>query len=151
MFLAAHLASCKVIEDCRDGQLGDQLKLVPTSPNHPSRKFRIIQLWDNAPGTVASGAPKNAETVLTRFITRDRWVSSKRRWPTRRPSPLKVDLMEEARKLCERFQQTLEEVRQDRAKREPWECVADDGLDPLPGETMKEYCTRVRPHNHQRW
>jgi hypothetical protein len=154
MFLGAHLESSKLIEDCRAGQPGDQLKLIPTSPNHPSRKFRIIQLWDKYTGGTGPQAIEETskdKTVLTPFITRDQRASNKRRWPCRRPSPLKVDLVEEARKLVERFERTLEEVKQHRAQLSEWERNADDGLDPLPSETMDEYCTRIRPILHQKW
>ena len=150
LFVATHLASSKVIEDCRYGLPGDQLKLVPTSPDHPSRKFRVIQLWDNGTATVEDDATSN-KTVLTPFLKRDEWTSNKRRWPSHRPSPLKVDLVAEARKLRERYLKTLEEVRQFRAKRPVWEQEADDGLNPIPGETMEAYCGRVRPILHQKW
>lgn len=151
MFLATHLASSKVIEDCRNGLPGDQLKLVPTAPNHPSRKFRVIQLWDKGTGSAAAaGATLSGKTVLTPFITRDLRTSNRRRWPSCRASPLKVDLVEEARKVYELYLKTLEEVQQYRAQCPVWEC-GDDGLDPLPDETMKEYCARVRPRLHQEW
>lgn len=151
MFLATHLASSKVIEDCRNGLPGDQLKLVPTSPNHPSRKFRVIQLWEKGAKTTAAGATSNDKTVLTPFVTRDLRASNRRRWPSRRASPLKLDLVEEARKVYELYLKTLEEVRQYRAQRPIWEQGQDDGLDPLPDETMEDYCARVGPRMHQRW
>ncbi|ERF69903.1 hypothetical protein EPUS_05447 [Endocarpon pusillum Z07020] len=151
MFLATHLASSKVIGDCRNGLPGDQLKLIPTSPNHPSRKFRVIQLWDKGTRSTAARATTSDKTVLTPFITRDLRTSNRRRWPSRRASPLKVDLVEEARNVYELYLKTLEEVRQYRAQRPVWECGEDDGLDPLPGETMEEYCARVRPRLHQKW
>ncbi len=151
IFLATHLASSKVIEDCRNGLPGDQLKLVPTTPNHPSRKFRVIQLWDKGTESTAPGATSNDKTVLTPFITRDLRASNRRRWPSRRASPLKVDLVEEERKEYESYLKTLEEVREYRAQRPAWERGEDDGLDQLPDETMKEYCARVRPRMHQKW
>jgi hypothetical protein len=150
MFLATHLASSRLIEDCREGLPGDQVKLVPTSPNHPSRKFRVIQLWDKDGSIANVEAIENNKTALTPFLNRDERASNRRRWPAHRKSPLRVDLVEEARKEEEEFQQLLNEVGQYRAKRPEWECGAD-GLDSLPGESFKEYRARVRPVLHQQW
>ncbi len=152
MFLAAHLAASKLIEDCRDGLPGDQVKLVPTSPDHPSRKFRIIQLWDKKTGTVKAAPDSEEEkTVLTPFIKQDMGVSTTRRWLNRRPSPLKVELVEEARKLAERWRKILEKVQQYRERFPAWQCDGDDGLDPLPGESVEHYEARVKPLIHQKW
>jgi hypothetical protein len=151
MFLAAHLASSKFIEDYRDGRPGDQVKLVPTSPNHPSRKFRVIQLWDHATNVVDGGGTSRDKTVLTPFIKRDERTSNRRRWLASRPSPLKVDLVEQARKEEEQFRKLLEEVRQYRIQTPEWERDGEDGLDPQPGETIEAYCKRVKPRLHQKW
>lgn len=151
MVLAAHLASLTLIEDCRAGLQGDQLKLVPTSPDHPSRKFRIIQLWGNNTRTDICGATSKIKTVLTPFVKRDERASNGRRWPARRKSPLKVDLLQEARKLEGEYQASLEEVRQYRARRPAWACGTDDGLDPKPGETIEGYIQKVKQLFHQKW
>ena len=152
LFLATHLASSNFIEDRREGLPGDRMKLIPTAPNHSSRKFRVIQLWDkDSPVVNAEEEPREDETVLTRFLNRDARASSRRRWPTRRPSPLRVDLVAEARKVEEDYNKHLEEVRRYRARRPEWEQGVDDGLDPIPNETMREYGNRVRPILHQKW
>lgn len=153
LFLAAHLASSKFIEDRREGLPGDRVKLVPTAPNHPTRKFRVIQLWDRErrPIVNADDEPEEDETVLTRFLNQDARASSRRRWPKRRPSPLRVDLVAEVRKVEEDYNKHRDEVRQYRAHRPEWEQGQDDGLDPLPGETMQAYRNRVRPVLHQKW
>jgi hypothetical protein len=150
LFLATHLASSRLIEDRREGLPGDQVKLVPASPNHPSRKFRVIQLWDKDGSITNAEAIENNKTALTPFFNQDGRASNRRRWPAHRKSPLRVDLVEEARKEEEEFQQLLNEVRQYRAKRPEWERGAD-GLDSLPGENFKEYRARVRPVLHQQW
>ncbi len=151
LFLATHLATSKLIEDCRDGQSGNQVKLVPTSPNHPSRKFRVIQLWDNDTASVNAEEVATEKTVLTPFINRDWRASSRRRWPVRRKSPLKVDLVEETRKEQNDFRTLLEEVQKHRAELPEWERGADDGLDPLTEETIEAFRNRVRPRLHQKW
>lgn len=151
LFLAAHLASSNLIEDCRDGLPGDQVKLIPASSNHPLRKFRVIQLWDKGTNTANAEPTSFDKTVLTPFVSRDSRASNRRRWPARRPSPLRVDLVEEARKIEDKYRKIIEEVENQRAHFSEWEREADDGLNPSPGETMEAYCTRVRPRLHQRW
>lgn len=151
LYLTTHLASARLIEDRREGLQGDQMKLIPTSPNHPSRKFRIIQLWDNAITDVDEATSKPPKTALTPFITRDWRRSNQRRWPANRPTPLRIDLVEEKRKLEERYHKLREEVQQYRAQRPAWEQDLNDGLDPLPNETMEEYVARVWPVMHQKW
>lgn len=149
MILAAHLASSKLIEDSRAGLPGDQLKLVPTSPNHPSRLYRIVQLRSDETDILET--TPEIKTVLTPFLQRDQRSSNRRRWPAHRKSPLRVDLMEETRKLEEVYRKTLEEVRQARTGRPEWYGEADDGLDPQPGETIHAYVKRVKTLLRQKW
>lgn len=156
MYLAAHLTASTVIEDSREGLPGDQVKLVPTSPDHPSRKFRVIQLWDKYAGNVhveavhAEVAPTN-KTGLTPFMTRDDRASNRRRWLTRRPCHLKDDLVKEESKKAEKYRKTLEEVRKYRSQVPEWQREEDDGLDSYSHETIDEYCTRMKPLFHQKW
>jgi hypothetical protein len=151
-FIPDQLKRSKLVEDSRDGLSGDQVKLVPTPPNHPSRKFRIIQLWDSESHAInAVPASERQKTALTPFIEQDLGASCRRRWPVRRPSPLKVDLVEEERKGAEQWQICLEKVRQHRAASQTWECERKDGLDPGVKETLEEYESRLRPLFSQKW
>jgi hypothetical protein len=158
VFLAFHLSSCKIIEDCRKGFQGEHMKLVPTCPNHPTRKFRIIQLWDDGPiattksvkDAAAPAKKPPGETFVTRFRDRSKLASSRRRWLHRRPSILKEDLVPREIALAARYKRVLECVERERANREEWQ-RKDDGLDSFPAETVKEYCDRVEPPTRQRW
>lgn len=149
MILAAHLASSKLIEDSRAGLPEDQSKLAPTSPNNPSPVDRIVQ--SRGDETDVLETTPEIKTVLTPFLQRDQRTSNRRRWSVPRKSPLRVDLMEETRKLEEEYRTTLEEVRQSRAKLPKWYVDVDDGLDPQPEETMHAYVKRVKKLLHRKW
>jgi hypothetical protein len=151
LFLATHLVSSKLVEDCRDGLPGDQVKLIPTSPNHPSRKFRVIQLWDKETDIDDAETDSKGKTVLTPFFTRDARASNRRRLPARRPTPLKIDLVEETRKVEQGHQKLLEEIKEHRARQPEWSRGEDDGLDPLPEESIEEFKKRVKTTLHQKW
>lgn len=156
MYLATHLTASTTIEDSRKGLPGDQVKLVPTSPDRPSPKFRVIQLWDKYAGTVrAEVTPTNKtptiKTGLKPFMTQDDRASNRRRWPARRPCHLKDDLVEEERKKAEKYRKTLEEVQKLRSQVAEWQREEDDGMDPYSHETIDEYCTRMKPLFYQKW
>jgi len=154
-FLGPRLPFCKVIEDSRDGLPGDEMKLVPLCPNHPSKKFRIIQIWGIDTATkkttecVAPVEKAAGETVLTRFWNRNRKASSTRRWLRRRPSPLKASL--DLSKLFERYDRILNWIEEHQANCQEWE-EWDDRLNTLEDETVMDYCDRVeRLTTRQKW
>jgi hypothetical protein len=155
VFLAACLPLCKVVEDCRDDLPGNQMKLVPLCPDHPSKKFRIIQLWGNENATnrttryVAPAKKEAGDTVLTRFWNQNKGKSSTRRWLRRRPSPLQASL--DVSKLFERYGKILTWIEEHEANRQEWEDW-DDRLNTLDDETMMDYCNRVeRLTTRQKW
>jgi hypothetical protein len=155
LFVAPRLPLCKLVEDCRDGLPGEQMKLVPLCPNHPSKKFRIVQLWGDDTATKRNTkdvAPVNkpaGETVLTRFCTRNKRASNTRRWLRRRPSPLKASL--DVSRLSERYERILAWIEDHQANRQDWEAW-DDRLNTLEEETVMDYCDRVeRLTTRQKW
>jgi hypothetical protein len=160
MYLAVHLATSKLIEDHRQGLSGDQVKLVPAPPNDAGKKFRVIQLWDKNKGTVkaATEEEKQYDAVILHFFDRDSRGSNKRRWPLRRPSPLRVDLVEEARKEGEELRKWIEaakkvdeDVHQYNEGLPQWQREGGEGFSRLPSDTDMQYVRRWKEFRRQKW
>lgn len=100
------------------------------------------------------------KTVLSRFFDREAPISKtgrtgpfvQSRYQRERPnSALRRDLMHEMQELQTKLVTTIKEVQRQRKLQPEWACVDDDGLDPLPDETEKEYVARISMRLWQRW